>query len=86
MRKELFPLPTLGPKLEKLAFDIHTGRGIVFLRGFDPKKYSELDNVLLYTGMASYFGDRRGCQDGMGNMIGRCSTYLTNQLLPRFHS
>ena len=70
MCKELFPLPLLGPKIEVWTTDIHTKKGIIVLRGFRPQNYSEQDNVLLYSGIASYFGERRGCQDGLGNMIG----------------
>lgn len=72
MSKELFPLPTLGPQLESLSRDLHCGRGLAILRGLDPKKYSALDNVLLFTGLASHIGEQRGCQDRFGNMLSQC--------------
>jgi hypothetical protein len=69
MCKELFPLPTLGDRLEEISKDLHFGRGITILRGMEPEKYSAEDNVLLFAGLASYIGEQRGCQDRFGNML-----------------
>ena len=69
MEKELFPLPTLGVKLEAISQDLHYGRGITLLRGLQQERYSATDNVLLFTGLASYIGEQRGCQDRYGNML-----------------
>ncbi|CAO2655440.1 Nn.00g105040.m01.CDS01 [Neocucurbitaria sp. VM-36] len=69
MSKELFPLPTLGSKLEAISQDLHHGRGLTILRGLTPSKYTAKDNVLLFTGLASYIGEQRGCQDRYGNML-----------------
>ncbi|KAJ4367026.1 hypothetical protein N0V83_007556 [Neocucurbitaria cava] len=72
MARELFPLPTLGPKLEAISKDLHSGRGLTILRGLKPTKYTAKDNVLLFTGLASYIGEQRGCQDRYGNMLSQC--------------
>lgn len=39
------------------------------LRGLQPDKYSNLDNILLYLGVTSYIAERRGMQDFDGRMI-----------------
>jgi hypothetical protein len=55
-------LPILGPKLTAAATEVAAGRGTVILRGLEPQKYSLEDNILIYAGIASYFGDKRGVQ------------------------
>jgi hypothetical protein len=65
-----FSLPTLGPKLRELSLELHNGRGFFVVRGFDPKKYSPEDNVMLYLGISSYIGEQRAKQDNLGNMLG----------------
>jgi hypothetical protein len=67
--KSLFPLPNLGPKLDKLSEDIHSGQGIIVLRGLEPGRYTDLENVILYTGISSYIAEKRGCQDRGGTML-----------------
>lgn len=52
---------------------IHDGRGFVVLRGLQPDKYSNFDNILLYLGVTSYIAEKRGMQDFDGRMI-RAST------------
>lgn len=64
-----FPLPTLGPRLDHVSEIIHEGRGFVVLRGLQPEKYSNLDNILLYLGVTSYIAETRGMQDFDGRMI-----------------
>jgi hypothetical protein len=39
------------------------------LRGLQPDKYSNFDNILLYLGVTSYIAERRGMQDFDGRMI-----------------
>ncbi|RMZ91084.1 hypothetical protein DV736_g1664, partial [Chaetothyriales sp. CBS 134916] len=66
MTKETFQLPQLGKKLERAAAEVTAGRGIVVLRGLHPHERLLEDNILIFTGIASYFGDKRGVQ-GVGN-------------------
>jgi hypothetical protein len=35
--------------------DIHDGKGLSVFRGLDRSRYSQLDNVLIYLGITSYF-------------------------------
>ncbi|KXX76429.1 hypothetical protein MMYC01_200183 [Madurella mycetomatis] len=64
-----FPLPTLGPKLLRVALDIHCGKGFAVVRGLKPDEYSPEDNVLIFLGISSYIGAKRGRQDEDGNML-----------------
>ncbi len=64
-----FPLPGLAPKLERIAVEIHYGKGFVVIRGLKPQKYSSYDNVILYLGITSYVAEKRAAQDSDGNMI-----------------
>ncbi|KAK4223616.1 hypothetical protein QBC38DRAFT_44638 [Podospora fimiseda] len=66
---DTFPLPTLGPKLETAARDLHNGRGFVGVRGLKPSEFTPEDNVLIFLGISSYIGGRQGRQDEQGNML-----------------
>jgi hypothetical protein len=73
VNKSTFPLPNLAPRLHEVAETVHNGRGFVVLRGLQPDKYSNIDNILLYLGITSYIAETRGMQDFDGRMI-RTST------------
>lgn len=64
-------MPTLGPKLVELSLDVHNGRGFSVIRGINPRDYSVEDLTLAYMGVSSYVADKRGCQDKLGNMLGK---------------
>ncbi|KAK4234547.1 hypothetical protein C8A03DRAFT_47141 [Achaetomium macrosporum] len=64
-----FPLPNLSSRLVEASEIIHEGRGFVVLRGLQPDKYSNFDNILLYPGVTSYIAKKRGLQDFDGRMI-----------------
>ncbi|KAK4167462.1 hypothetical protein QBC43DRAFT_142238 [Cladorrhinum sp. PSN259] len=64
-----FPLPTLGPRLEKAANDLHIGRGFVGVRGLKPSEFTPEDNALIFLGISSYIGGKQGRQDEHGNML-----------------
>ncbi|KAF2489816.1 taurine catabolism dioxygenase TauD, TfdA family protein [Lophium mytilinum] len=67
--RETFPLPQLQLTLDRVAQGVHGGRGIALLRGLDPRKYSFADNIILYTGVASYIGEKRGIQGHAGHIL-----------------
>lgn len=69
MNKTTFPLPDLAPRLQEVAETVHNGRGFVVLRGLQPDRYSNIDNILLYLGITSYIAETRGMQDFDGRMI-----------------
>ncbi|KAL7965502.1 Clavaminate synthase-like protein [Trichoderma sp. SZMC 28014] len=72
-----FPLPKLAPQLAQCAATIHQGRGFFVLRGLDQLNYSVEDSTIIYLGIASYIGDKRGLQDKKGTVL----THVTNSKL-----
>ncbi|EEY15110.1 taurine catabolism dioxygenase TauD [Verticillium alfalfae VaMs.102] len=64
-----FPLPSLGLRLDKICADIYEGRGFAIVRGLDPDEYSVEDLTIVYLGISSYIGERRGKQDQRGSML-----------------
>ncbi|KAH6709011.1 hypothetical protein BKA61DRAFT_677915 [Leptodontidium sp. MPI-SDFR-AT-0119] len=57
---ENFPLPTdLAWKLRELSITIHSGRGFIVLRGLNPQRCSEEDNVIAFCGISRYIGRHR---------------------------
>ncbi|KAL9616645.1 MAG: hypothetical protein Q9160_008501 [Pyrenula sp. 1 TL-2023] len=69
-----FPLPKLGPILEELSGQVHSECGFVVLRGLQPWTYSRQENIILYLGVSSYIGERRGRQ----NLSGAKLTHITD--------
>ncbi|KAF7553287.1 hypothetical protein G7046_g7148 [Stylonectria norvegica] len=64
-----FPLPTLGPRLDRIRRDVHDGKGFAVVRGLDPRKYSVEDLSVLHLGIQSYIANLHGRQDKKGNMM-----------------
>lgn len=77
--QDTFPLPTLGPKLLRAATDVHRGKGFVMIRGLEPDGFTPEENALIFLGMSSYIGEKRGRQDEDGNMLGK-PQYSSNQV------
>jgi len=67
--RETFPLPNLGKTLDRVCDDIYQGRGFAVVRGLDPDTYSVEDVTVVYLGLSSYVGERRGKQDQRGSML-----------------
>jgi hypothetical protein len=63
-----FPLPTLGPVLDRLRGDVVNGRGFVLLRGMPVDGPLE-DSATAYWGVGSYFGSARS-QNHKGHLLG----------------
>lgn len=64
-----FPLPILGDKLRRLSKRLHGEEGFFVLRGLQPFKYTRLENTILYAGISSYVGNRRGVQCAGGPVM-----------------
>lgn len=64
-----FPLPTLGSRLTDICTQVYDGRGFAIVRGLDPDAYSAEDLTIVYLGISSYIGGRRGKQDQRGSML-----------------
>ncbi len=64
-----FPLPTLGPVLDRLRGDIVNGRGFTLIRGLPVAGKNLVDNAAAYLGIGSYLGHARS-QNAMGHILG----------------
>jgi hypothetical protein len=69
IRRADFPLPTLGPVLERLCADVLDGRGFVLLRGMPVEGRSIEESAVAYWGVGSYFGAARS-QNAKGHLLG----------------
>ncbi|KEY64045.1 Sat17 [Stachybotrys chartarum IBT 7711] len=74
---ETFKLPKLGPKLRLLSQRIHEQEGFIVLRGLQPWRYRRLENTIVFTGIASYIGNRRGVQCADGPVMTHIFDYST---------
>ena len=59
IRREDFPLPTLGPVLDRLRAEVLDGRGFVLLRGMPVEGRPIEDSATAYWGVGTYFGAAR---------------------------
>jgi hypothetical protein len=66
---EMFPLPTLGPFLARLAETLGTGRGFLLLRGLPRERYSLDEMALIYVGLGIHVG-RLIPQSYQGELLG----------------
>jgi len=69
IRREHFPLPTLGPTLERLRGEVLDGRGFVLIRGVPVEGRSMLDGATAYWGIGAHIGNARS-QNAMGHLLG----------------
>ena len=64
-----FPLPTLGPELDRLRADVLNGRGFVLIRGLPVEGRSVEESAAAYWGIGTYFGNARS-QNAKGHVLG----------------
>src|SRR5882724_6573192 len=69
IRREDFPLPTLGPVLERLRAEVLDGRGFVLLRGMPVEDRPIAESATAYWGIGTYFGNARS-QNAKGHLLG----------------
>lgn len=74
--KESFPLERLGLYLKSIAHTLHLGTGFFVLRGLDPSKFSNEDNISIYLGISNYIGERRAQQHSDGRILSMLSSSL----------
>jgi hypothetical protein len=68
IRRADFPLPTLGPVLDRLGAEV-LGRGFVRLRGFPVEDRPIEEAATAFWGVGSYFGSARS-QNHKGHLLG----------------
>src|SRR5579864_8116330 len=64
-----FPLPTLGPVLDRLRHEVLDGRGFVMMRGMRVEDRPIAESATAYWGVGSYFGTARS-QNAKGHLLG----------------
>lgn len=64
-----FPLPTLGPHLERILEELCYGRGFAILKGLPVDRWSRLETVIASWGISLYWG-RLASQNAKGHLIG----------------
>jgi hypothetical protein len=64
-----FPLPTLGPVLERLRDEVLNGRGFVLVRGLPVEGRTIEESARAYWGIGTYFGNARS-QNAKGHVLG----------------
>src|SRR6267154_3253883 len=69
VRREHFPLPTLGPVLDRLRTEVLDGRGFVLLRGMPVEGRPIEQSATAYWGVGAYFGSARS-QNAKGHLLG----------------
>jgi hypothetical protein len=69
IRREHFPLPTLGPALDRLRGEVLNGRGFVLLRGMPVEDRPIAESATMYWGVGTYFGSARS-QNAKGHLLG----------------
>lgn len=69
IRREDFPLPTLGPVLERLRAEVLDGRGFMLLRGMPVEDRPIAESATVYWGVGTYFGSARS-QNAKGHLLG----------------
>ena len=67
--REDFPLPTLGPTLDRLRGEVLDGRGFVMLRGVPVEGRPIDESATLYWGIGAHFGKARS-QNAKGHLLG----------------
>jgi hypothetical protein len=66
---EDFPLPTLGPVLDRLRREVLDGRGFVMVRGMRVEDRPIAESATAYWGVGTYFGRARS-QNAKGHLLG----------------
>src|SRR5580704_12193650 len=69
VRRDDFPLPTLGPVLDRLRGEVLDGRGFVLVRGMRVEDRPVAETAAAYWGVGTYFGGARS-QNAKGHLLG----------------
>jgi hypothetical protein len=69
LTRDDFPLPTLGPVLDRLRREVLDGRGFVMVRGMRVDGRPLVESATAYWGVGTYFGRARS-QNAKGHLLG----------------
>jgi Taurine catabolism dioxygenase TauD, TfdA family len=69
IRKQDFPLPTLGPRLRRILTEVLNGRGFVLMRRLPVERWSKRKTATAYFGLGAHLGNARS-QNAQGHVLG----------------
>jgi hypothetical protein len=67
--RDAFPLPTLGPELDRIARELIDGRGVVLIRGVPVERYGKARASSIYWGIGTHLG-HPWPQNAKGHLLG----------------
>jgi hypothetical protein len=69
IRRQDFPLPTLGPRLRRILDEVLNGRGFVLLRRLPVERWSRRQAATAFFGLGTHLGHARP-QNAQGHVLG----------------
>jgi hypothetical protein len=69
LRRELFPLPTFGPRLRQILGEVLDGRGFVLVRGLPVREWGPRRAAVAFLGLGLHLGNLRS-QNARGHLLG----------------
>lgn len=66
---DVFPLPTFGPRLQRLLGEVLDGRGFVLIRRLPVERWSHRQTAIAFLGIGSHLGSLRS-QNADGHLLG----------------
>jgi hypothetical protein len=82
IRRADFPLPTLGPVLDRLRDEVLNGQGFVLLRDLPVENRPIAESATAYWGIGTYFGSARS-QNAKGHVLGHVRDLGLSSIDPR---
>ena len=69
IRRVDFPLPTLGPRLQRILDDTLNGRGFTLIRSLPVERWTKLESAIAFFGIGAHIGAARP-QNAKGHVLG----------------
>jgi Taurine catabolism dioxygenase TauD, TfdA family len=69
IRRDDFPLPTLGPRLHRILDDTLNGRGFALIRSLPVERWTRLESAIAFFGIGAHIGAARP-QNSKGHALG----------------
>jgi len=69
IRRADFPLPTLGPRLQRILDDTLNGRGFALIRSLPVERWTKLESAVAFFGIGAHIGAARP-QNAKGHALG----------------
>jgi hypothetical protein len=69
IRRDDFPLPTLGPRLQRIMNDTLNGRGFALIRSLPVERWTRVESAIAFFGIGAHIGAARP-QNAKGHALG----------------